>query len=185
MQMYSADIFISATAVFVAEDEPEVRQMNDQAKETPLTIPQDVFFTDRNFNDPLLANLTFATTFTYWTLLENTPLVDRGPVEAFLRSDREGGVPRRYRLFSGHVMIGATVYLKADRRSKAESTIEGLDQTTYEFSTNGNGTALLGLSELKGICFRERFTCHILKPNKLTHRGACARYNGPKGGGKA
>lgn len=185
MQMYSAEIFISATAVFVAEDEPEVRQMNDQAKETPLTIPQDVFFTDRNFNDPLLANLTFATTFTYWTLLENGPLVDRGPVEAFLRTDREGGVPRRYRLFSGNVMIGATVYVKADRRSKAESTFEGLDQTTFEFSTNGNGTALLGLSELKGICFRERFTCHILDQNKLTHRGACAPYGGPEDGGKA
>ncbi|WP_191969704.1 hypothetical protein [Neorhizobium galegae] len=184
MQMYSAEIFISATAVFVAENELEARQMNDQAKETALSIPQNEFFTDRNFSDPLLANLTLATTFTYWTLLEDKPVIDRGPVKAFLRSDRDrAGLPR-YRLFSGSAMIGATVYIKADRRSEAEIKFKALDQRSFEFETNGNGVALLGLSELKGICFEDRFTCHILEQNKLKHRGACARYRGPEDDGE-
>lgn len=184
MQMYSADIFISATAVFVAKDEREARQMNDQAKETALTIPQDEFFTDRNFDDPLLSNLTLATTFTYWTLLKDKNLIDRGPLEAFLRPDRaRGGLPR-YRLFSGSVMIGATVYIKADDRSEADKKFKALDQTSFEFKTNRNGVALLGLSELKGICFEDRFTCQILEQNKLKHRGACARYQGLEGDGK-
>ncbi|WP_105435717.1 hypothetical protein [Neorhizobium tomejilense] len=83
MQMYSADIFISATAVFLAANELEARQMNDQAKETALTIPQDKFFTDRNFSDPLLADLTLATTFTYWTLLKDKRLTTPSSLATF------------------------------------------------------------------------------------------------------
>lgn len=183
MQMYSADVFISATAVFLAANELEARQMNDQAKETALTIPQDKFFTDRNFSDPLLADLTLATTFTYWTLLKDKRVTDRGPVEAFLKADSvRDGVPRN-RLFSGSAMIGATVYIKADRRTEAETTFKALDQTSFTFSTNGNGVALLGLSELKGIFFDAKFTCHILEQHKLNHRGACARYQASENGG--
>lgn len=184
MQMYSADIFISATAVFLAENELEAREMNDQSKETALTIPQDDFFTDRNFCDPLLADLTLATTFTYWTLLKDKRLTDRGPVEAFLKADRvRAGVPR-YRLFSGSAMIGATVYIKAERRSEAEAKFKALNQASFEFTTLGNGVSLLGLSELRGIFFDPTFTCHILEQNELMHRGACARYRGLEKGGQ-
>ncbi|MBB4349281.1 hypothetical protein [Aliirhizobium cellulosilyticum] len=179
MQMYSADGFISAIAIFVAENELDVRQMNDQTKETALTVPQSDFFTDRSFSDPLLANLTLATAFTYWTLLENKHLVDRGPAEAFLRSDRDICARPNYRLFSGSVMIGASVYKKAVRRSEAELTFKALDQTSLGFETNGNGVALLGLSELTGICFEDRFTCHILDQNRLNHRGACNSISRP------
>lgn len=185
MQMYSADIFISTTAFFVAENEPEARQMSDEAKETALSILQDEFFTDRNFDDPLLADLTFATTFTYWMLIGHRPLVDRGPVEAFLRPDRKAGVGRQYRLFSGNVMVGATVYIKAGRRSEAETTFKALEQTSFKFSTNVNGIALLGLNELTGIFFEDRFTCHILDQSKLNYRGSCAPFRGRSDGHQA
>lgn len=182
MQMYSADIFISSTALFVAQDMAEASHMVEKATKTAITVPQDEFFTDRFFSDPFLGNLTFATTFTFWTLLKDKGMVDRGPVEAFVKGERQRHNQRSYRLLSGKAMIGATVYIKADWPSEAEATFRGLDQTPFKFGTNGNGVALLGLNELEGICFEDTFTCHILEQNKLMHRGACARYLGPEDG---
>lgn len=178
MLMYSADIFISANAIIVANDKTEASQMVAQVEGNAVTVPEDEFFTDRFFNDPQLANFTFATTFTLWTLLEKNGLFDFGRVDRYLTSEAMIRKSRDFRLFFGKALLGATVYLKANRRSEAEARFQLLDQTEFKFKTNKNGIALLGLNELVGIGFEDKFTCHILEEHKLKHRGPCAPYSG-------
>jgi len=128
MRMYSADIFITANVAILAQNEQEAFEMVKKMKDTPLTVPEDELFTDRFFDDPLVPDFSFATTFTFWKMLGDSQLTDHGAAEnyidltAFARKD-----PKRH-VFSGTALLGSTVYIKASRRSKAEAIFQRVNR---------------------------------------------------------
>ncbi|SCX26032.1 hypothetical protein DSM25558_3914 [Agrobacterium sp. DSM 25558] len=172
MQMYSSDIFISSKVFFVAQSKAEAAQMANHAKQTALTVPENDLFTDRDFKDPTLATLTFATTFNFWGLLDDKRLSDDGPLGSFLKSSNCSTGASKYRLITGMALVGATVYIKAESRVEAEETFRLLESRSFQLETNANGIGLLGITELNGICFADNFRCHILEHDSLKYRGS-------------
>lgn len=172
MQMYSSDIYITAKVFFVAQTPSEAAEMAASARETAITIPETELFTDRDFKDPDLANLTFATTFNFWGLVDKVPLQDEGPVGHFLKTPSSSASRSGYRLITGTALVGATVYIKAISQPEAEDSFRGLDANTFKLETNTNGVGLLGIRELNGICFGNSFKCHVLQHDQLSHRGS-------------
>ena len=179
MRMYSADIFITANVAILAQNEQEAFEMVKKMKDTPLTVPEDELFTDRFFDDPLVPDFSFATTFTFWKMLGDSQLTDHGAAEnyidltAFARKD-----PKRH-VFSGTALLGSTVYIKASRRSKAEAIFQRVNRAKFAFKSHDIGVACLGMAELDGVCFGKNFTGYVHPELELECRGECAKYGGP------
>jgi hypothetical protein len=178
MNLYSSDIAIKARFILVARNLTEALGFIEHPEGLHLTVPHDEFFSDRLFDDPLLREFSFSTSFTLYGVDLDEPFSDGGPVnECGSKSAVNFGSEfDTQRSFDGIARLAATVYIKADNFKDANKTFRALDGSAFAFAKEGS-IAALGRQEVEDFAFWPEFTCKVTRKMALKYRGPCPSYD--------